>query len=162
MGIGATGVVAEAGFGAKGVDEGAAEAGAGGFGMEGPTGGATGAPIWTAEGGRGGGTGGPVIAEPGGLGMPGTDGGRGIVGADANGGVETGAEGGGGTAARIGAGIETVAGVEGRATRGGAGTGFGGRLIIAVSRGLEATGVPSLRAGRTMRTVSFFGSAIIC
>jgi hypothetical protein len=44
----------------------------------------------------------------------------------------------------------------------GTGTGFGGRLIIAVSRGLDAMGEPSRRAGRTILTVSFFGSAIIC
>ena len=44
----------------------------------------------------------------------------------------------------------------------GTGTGFGGRLIIAVSRGLEAMGEPSRRAGRTILTVSFFGSAIFC
>ena len=42
------------------------------------------------------------------------------------------------------------------------GTGFGGRLIIAVSRGLEAMGEPSRRAGRTILTVSFLGSAIFC
>ncbi len=41
------------------------------------------------------------------------------------------------------------------------GTGFGGRLIIAVSRGLEAIGAPSRREGRTILTVSFFGSAIL-
>ena len=145
MGIGATGRV-----------EDVADKAAGGLGIEGPTGGATGALTCAGEGGRGGGTGGPVTAEPGGLGMPGTDGGRGTDGA-------TGADAdSGGTAARMGAGMETVAGVSGRAMTGGAGTGFGGRLIIAVSRGLEVTGVPSLRAGRTMRTVSFFGSAIIC
>jgi hypothetical protein len=38
--------------------------------------------------------------------------------------------------------------------------GFGGRLIIAVSRGFDAKGCPSLRGGRTMRTVSFLGSDI--
>jgi hypothetical protein len=38
------------------------------------------------------------------------------------------------------------------------GSGLGGRLIMAASRGLAAPGFPSLRGGRTMRTVSFFGS----
>ncbi|HEY5705381.1 MAG TPA: hypothetical protein VIS96_07390 [Terrimicrobiaceae bacterium] len=40
------------------------------------------------------------------------------------------------------------------------GTGLGGRLIIAVSRGFDARGWPSRRGGRTMRTVSFLGSDI--
>lgn len=39
-------------------------------------------------------------------------------------------------------------------------TGFGGRLIIAASPEPGATGAPSRRLGRTMRTVSFFGSDI--
>jgi hypothetical protein len=38
------------------------------------------------------------------------------------------------------------------------GSGLGGRLIIAASRGLAALGFPSRWGGRTMRTVSFFGS----
>jgi hypothetical protein len=38
------------------------------------------------------------------------------------------------------------------------GRGFGGRLIMAASRGLAAPGLPSRRGGRTMRTVSFLGS----
>ena len=38
------------------------------------------------------------------------------------------------------------------------GSGFGGRLIIAASRGLAAPGLPSRRVGKTMRTVSFLGS----
>jgi len=42
----------------------------------------------------------------------------------------------------------------------GAGTGFGGRLIMAFSRGFPAADCPSRRGGRTMRTVSFFGSLI--
>ena len=76
----------------------------------------------------------------GGLGMPGTEGGLGIPW-DA-GGVST----------------NLVKG-EGGAERG---TGLGGRLIIAFSRGDAGTGVPSLRFGRTIRTVSFFGSDIFC
>jgi hypothetical protein len=39
-------------------------------------------------------------------------------------------------------------------------TGFGGRFIIAVSRGPDDKGWPSRRGGRTMRTVSFLGSDI--
>jgi hypothetical protein len=42
----------------------------------------------------------------------------------------------------------------------GAGAGFGGRLIMAFSRGFPAADCPSRRGGRTMRTVSFFGSLI--
>jgi hypothetical protein len=38
------------------------------------------------------------------------------------------------------------------------GKGLGGRLIMAASRGLAATGWPSRRGGSTMRTVSFLGS----
>jgi len=38
------------------------------------------------------------------------------------------------------------------------GSGFGGRLTMAASRGLAALGFPSWRGGRTMRTVSFLGS----
>ena len=38
------------------------------------------------------------------------------------------------------------------------GSGLGGRLIMAASRGLAAPGLPSRRGGKTMRTVSFFGS----
>jgi hypothetical protein len=80
----------------------------------------------------------------GGLGMDGIDGGLGIAG-------EAMTEGAGGfrlTGAAVGVPLGT-------------GTGLGGRLIMAVSRGLEATGVPSRRAGRTILTVSFFGSAIV-
>lgn len=43
----------------------------------------------------------------------------------------------------------------------GGATGFGGRFNITVSRGLEAMGLLSFRGGRTMRTVSFFGSAMV-
>jgi hypothetical protein len=39
------------------------------------------------------------------------------------------------------------------------GKGFGGRFTIAASRGFAAVGPASRRGGRTMRTVSFFGSA---
>ncbi len=113
---------------------------AGGFGNEGTAG------TPGAEGGAGG-----ITAPPaeGGLGMEGGEGGRGTAGAEGI--VEgafnpLGATGGGGT---TGDPPET-------------GTGFGGRLIIAVSRGLEAMGEPSRRAGRTILTVSFFGSAIFC
>ena len=41
------------------------------------------------------------------------------------------------------------------------GRGLGGRLIMAASRGLAAPGLPSRRGGRTMRTVSFFGSFMV-
>ena len=60
----------------------------------------------------------------------------------------------------MGEGIAAGRGIIGEPAGAGARTGFGGRLIIAVSRGLEATGCPSRRAGSTIRTVSFFGSAI--
>jgi hypothetical protein len=39
------------------------------------------------------------------------------------------------------------------------GRGLGGRFTIAASRGLAAVGPPSRLGGRTIRTVSFFGSA---
>jgi hypothetical protein len=39
------------------------------------------------------------------------------------------------------------------------GKGLGGRFTIAASRGLAAVGPPSRLGGRTIRTVSFFGSA---
>lgn len=95
----------------------------------------------------------------GGLGTAGIDG---IVGGLGT----TGAGGTTGVAAADGAGMAgllTTGGTAG-AAEGAPGTsmGFGGRLIIAVSRGLEATGVPSRRAGRTILTVSFLGSAIVC
>ena len=41
------------------------------------------------------------------------------------------------------------------------GSGFGGRLIMAASRGLAAPGFPSRRGGKTMRTVSFLGSFMV-
>ena len=55
----------------------------------------------------------------------------------------------------------TEGGVGGTEPAPGAGTGFGGRLIVAVSRGVSARGWPSRRGGRTIRTVSFLGSAIV-
>lgn len=36
-------------------------------------------------------------------------------------------------------------------------TGFGGRLTIALSRGVDPVGLPSRRGGRTILTVSFLG-----
>jgi hypothetical protein len=110
----------------------------GGFGNDG-TAGATGAD------GRTCGT--TVPAADGGMGIAGIDGGlgaTGIPGIEPGGLKPTGMTGGGGT-------TEDPPGT---------GTGFGGRLIIAVSRGLEAMGEPSRRAGRTILTVSFLGSAI--
>jgi hypothetical protein len=41
------------------------------------------------------------------------------------------------------------------------GRGLGGRLIMAASRGFAALGALSRRGGRTIRTVSFFGSFIM-
>jgi len=116
----------------------------GGLGIEGADGGLG------TEGGVGGMTGPPA---DGGLGIDGTDGGFGMVGMDGGFGIAGAA----GTEAD-GAGMVglAAAGVEP-----GTSVGFGGRLIIAVSRGLDATGVPSRRAGRTILTVSFFGSAIL-
>jgi hypothetical protein len=108
----------------------------GGFGKEGTAG---------TAGGAGGTT--PPAIE-GGLGIDGgTEGGCGAAG---TGGIE---DGGFNPLGEAGGGITG----DPPAT----GTGFGGRLIIAVSRGLEAMGEPSRRAGRTILTVSFFGSAII-
>ena len=112
----------------------------GGFGNDG-TAGTTGADCRT------GGTTDPTA--DGGVGIGGIDGGfgtAGIPGIEPGGFKPAGMTGGGGTAADP---PET-------------GTGFGGRLIIAVSRGLEAMGEPSRRAGRTILTVSFLGSAIVC
>ena len=62
-----------------------------------------------------------------------------------------------------GLGTAEIAGPSGPAEAGsaGLGTGFGGKLIIAVSRGPEAAGWPSRRGGRTIRTVSFLGSDIV-
>ena len=127
--------------------------------MDGGTTGGLGAMGGTvAEGGFGnagtegaaGSTGGTIVpAADGGLGIDGIDGGfgaAGIPGIEAGGFKPADMTGGGGTA---GDPPDT-------------GTGFGGRLIIAVSRGLEAMGEPSRRAGRTILTVSFLGSAIVC
>ena len=146
---GAAGAV-EGGTGGLGAMGGiVAEGNDGAAGTTGTEGGGITAP--GAEGGLGipgieGGLG--IVGTEGGLGIPGTEGGlgiEGIPGIELGGFNPTGAPGGGGT-------IEPP----------GTGTGFGGRLIIAVSLGLEAMGEPSRRAGRTILTVSFFGSAIIC
>jgi len=72
-------------------------------------------------------------AAPAGRGMPG-------------GGGTTGAPGGFGGAGMVGGAPWAV------------GKGLGGRFTMAASRGLAAAGAPSRRGGRTMRTVSFFGS----
>jgi hypothetical protein len=112
----------------------------------------------------------------GGLGIPGIEGGLGIPGIEGGGMTAPGAEGGLGIpGAEGGLGIAGIPGIEeggfnptgalgggGIIEPPGTGTGFGGRLIIAVSLGLEAMGEPSRRAGRTILTVSFFGSAIVC
>ncbi len=151
----------------------------GGFGMDGIAG---------TEGGFGmdvsGGTEGGVIVE-GGFEMDvagGTEGGvivEGGFGMDVTEAIDDGTDGGVGAAVIGGGGIEGGLGIAGgggvrpdgaggRRPKGAAGaeppaTGIGlaGRLIIAVSRGVEATGRPSRRAGRTILTVSFFGSAIL-
>lgn len=99
----------------------------------GGAGGAAGAGTPGDEGGRGGATGG--TAADGGLGRfddGGTAGGLGALGVDGGSGDAE-----GGTA------------------------GLGGRFSITVSLGFAATGLLSLREGRTMRTVSFLGSAIM-
>jgi hypothetical protein len=112
----------------------------------------------------------------GGLGIPGIEGGLGIPGIEGGGMTAPGAEGGLGIpGAEGGLGIAGIPGIEeggfeptgapgggGIIEPPGTGTGFGGRLIIAVSLGLKAMGEPSRRAGRTILTVSFFGSAIVC
>ena len=145
-GAGAFGSDVEGGTGAAGAT-GAVEGGVGGLGAKGGT---------VAAGGFG--KEGTAGACAGGTTMPGAEGGRGIAGTEGGFGTvgipgigvggfnPTGADGGGGTAG----------------DPPGTGTGFGGRLIIAVSRGLEAMGEPSRRAGRTILTVSFLGSAIVC
>jgi hypothetical protein len=150
-GAGATGlsgvIGATGGLGAETEDGGTGAAGAvdggiGGFEIDGGATAEAGAfGIAGMEGIPAGGSGGTMA--------PGADGGFGIEGAA---GMEIGGFNPAGTAggvARDGAEPET-------------GTGFGGRLIIAVSRGLEAMGEPSRRAGRTILTVSFLGSAIFC
>lgn len=149
-GAGATGAAgATGGLGAETEDgiTGAVDGGIGGFGIDGGT---------TAEAGAFGIEGMDGIPADGGGGMtaPGADGGFGMEGADGGFGIEGAAGmeiGGFNPAGAAGAGAEPVTG-----------TGFGGRLIIAVSRGLEAMGEPSRRAGRTILTVSFLGSAIFC
>ena len=136
--------------------------------MEGGTGGLGAIGGIVAEGGVGNeGTAGTTGPGEGGTTVPGAEGGFGIPGAEGGLGI-AGIDGGFGTAGMPG--IE-VGGFSPRGAEGGGGTagdppetgtGFGGRLIIAVSRGLEAMGEPSRRAGRTILTVSFLGSAIFC
>ncbi len=92
------------------------------------------------------------------------DGGLGAAGGTSEGGFGAaggalGGEGGLGTESPTGA--AGGAGATGGAEGGAFCTGFGGRLIIAVSRGFELSGWPSRRGGRTIRTVSFLGSSII-
>ena len=175
-GAGALGTDEEGGTGAG--DAGAVEGGTGGFtmggivaaggaGNEGAAGitgaGEGGATTPGADGGFG------IPGADGGLGIPGTDGGFGIPGADGGLGIAGIEDGGRGTAGIPGI---DVGGFSPTGAVGGGGEtaedppdtgmGFGGRLIIAVSRGLEAMGDPSRRAGRTILTVSFLGSAIVC
>ena len=154
--VGAPG--ATGGFGVvAGFTEAAGMAGAGGFGAAGAAGGVEGGVgglIPPTEGGLGGATG-AAPGTDGGLGgatgaVPGTEGGLGIDGATAEAGWGAA---GAGTAGAGGVGGLTLTGggtgaAEGGTAGAGAGgtvpaafcTGFGGRLIIAVSRGLDAKG----------------------
>lgn len=182
-GFGAEDDEAEAGFGAPGADGAlgaVAPAGAGGFGAEGIAGfGAPGADGgFTPDGGAGFGA---IVADgsvPDGFGAGAEDApaaGFGAIGAGGfgrtpapggGGGTEPplafggrgmpGGRGGGG-GAPPGAGARGGAGIVGGAPAI-VGRGLGGRLIMAASRGLAAAGLPSVRGGRTMRTVSFLGS----
>lgn len=142
-GFGAAGEAGE--FGAPGATGGlgAKPAGVGGTGAPGAVGGfgADGAP--GAPGG---------LRPPGAFGklMDGADGVAGVGGFKPEGGA---GEGAGVTAGAVNPVADFGAGA--------AGTGFGGRLIIAPSRGVELVGGPSLRGGRTIRTVSFFGSLML-
>ena len=108
--------------------------------------------------GGGGGAEAGAAGAPGGLGMAGTDGAAATLGLGMTG-MLKGLGGGCGTVAPGAAGM---IGFGGAGMVGGApaavGRGFGGRLIMAASRGLAAPGFPSRRGGRTMRTVSFLGS----
>lgn len=135
--LGADGAIGEAASSPCGINVGAA----------GPAAGAAGLGIDGAEGAAGGESG---------LGAIGADGGDGgfkpVGGLSPMGGLS----GVSGLGAAIGEGTEGNA-ADGR----GAGTGFGGRLIIADSRAVDVAGCPSRRGGRTMRTVSFFGSLIL-
>ena len=142
--------------GAFGATAGTAERGMPGLTGAGPTPGGLGMPMTlgglateggTAEGGLG------IPEIDGGLGIPGTAGGA--AGATPMGGIGAA---GGGTGAPTG-GAEGGGTAAGGVIPGGFGIGLGGRLIIAVSRGVDAKGWPSLRGGRTIRTVSFFGSS---
>lgn len=171
VGAGGRGAPIPAGAGGLGAAIPGAAGGAGGRGggggaeaTEAPAGLATGAggagtPATAGLGGKGAEGAAGIGAGLGAGGMTGgTAGGGGTTGTPAVGGLGTGmlngADGGGGTTAPPGRG--------GAGMLGGApatvGSGFGGRLIMAASRGLAAAGLPSLRGGRTMRTVSFFGS----
>ncbi len=152
--------------GAPGIGSGFAVGGAGtaaadgaeGLGMEG-TEGAVGT---EGAAGTGGLTDGGVTAEIGGFGIAETEGGAGTAGLGTA--IPGMAEGGLGMAEATGFGTAGTA--EGFRPGGGGtteaftGTGLGGRLIIAASPEPGPTGAPSRRFGRTMRTVSFFGSDI--
>jgi hypothetical protein len=145
-GFGATGETFDASCAETG--EAGAEGGLGGDGGAGGVGGAGGAGVAPAEdGGRGGATGGTPGAE-GGLGNVAAGGTVGGFGADGM----LGAEGGFGTLGATGGLGAAGCGV----------TGLIGLFNIAVSRGFAAIGLLSLsfRGGRTIRTVSFLGSAI--
>ncbi|MEO6054114.1 MAG: hypothetical protein ABIP97_08895, partial [Chthoniobacterales bacterium] len=135
----------------------------GGFGMPKADGGVSGADAPERDGGFG------MPGIDGGFGIPGTEGGLGIeVGADAAGIADAGAEerGLGMPGIDGGFGMEGIpvpaagGAIGGLEIEGdGEGIGFGGRLIIADSRGFAPTGWPC-RGGSTIRTVSFFGSLI--
>lgn len=124
-----------------------------------------GAGLGTAGFTAGGGTDGAADAGRGTEGAAGAAGAAGAPGTD--GGFTPGTDGGftpgtdGGLTPEGGLGADGALGGAGAAGADGAGTGFGGRLIIAVSRGVEAAGCPSRLGGRTMRTVSFFGSLMV-
>jgi len=166
-GAGATGLAdeMEGGLGAEGGTEaaGGITGAPGGFGAAGGIVGGLG--IEGAAGGAGGSIEAPLVGGFGIEGIMGGFGAKGIEGIVGGFGI-VGAGGAIGAAEAAGAGIVglLIAGGTADAGAGAPGTsmGLGGRLIIAVSRGLEATGMPSRRAGRTIRTVSFLGSAIVC
>ena len=148
-----------------GAGTGATPAADGGFGMDGAAGalGIDGAAGTAAEGGLGI-DGAATGTGTTGLGIAETAAGAGTEGLRA-GAVGT-AEGGFGMPAATGLGIP---GAEAGFIPGGGGgttalracTGLGGRLIIAASPEPGVSGAPSRRLGRTMRTVSFFGSDIV-
>ena len=97
----------------------------------------------------------------GGAGMEGTEG----VGATPGLGMTGMLKGLGGCGALASPGTGGMTGLGGAGMVGGVpamvGSGFGGRLIMAASRGLAAPGFPSRRGGKTMRTVSFLGSFMV-